>query len=56
MMAAQQYDFRIASTRSDELGQMLQAFNGMARGLQERELMGQMVSRTRDAWPATKKA
>ena len=45
MMAAQQYDFRIASTRSDELGQMLQAFNGMARGLQERELMGQMVSR-----------
>ncbi len=45
MMASQQYDFRIASNRSDELGQMLQAFNGMARGLQERELMGQMVSR-----------
>lgn len=45
MMAAQRYDFRIASTRCDELGQMLQAFNGMARGLQERELMGQMVSR-----------
>ena len=45
MMASQQYDFRIASTRSDELGQMLHSFNGMARGLQERELMGQMVSR-----------
>ncbi len=45
MMAAQCYDFRIASARCDELGQMLQAFNGMARGLQERELMGQMVSR-----------
>ncbi len=45
MMAAQQYDFRIVSTRCDELGHMLQAFNGMARGLQERELMGQMVSR-----------
>ncbi len=45
MMAAGQYDFRIVSARCDELGQMLQAFNGMARGLQERELMGQMVSR-----------
>jgi len=44
-MAAQQFAFRIQTVRRDELGQMLQAFNKMAQGLQERELMGKMVSR-----------
>ncbi len=44
-MAGQRFDYRIRTGRLDELGQMMQAFNGMARGLQERELMGQMVSR-----------
>lgn len=44
MVAAENYDYRIKSGRSDELGQILLSFNRMARGLQEKELMGQMVS------------
>lgn len=44
-MAGQRFEYRIQTSRADELGQMMQSFNSMARGLQERELMGQMVSR-----------
>lgn len=44
MVAAENFDYRIKSGRSDELGQILLSFNRMARGLQEKELMGQMVS------------
>lgn len=44
-MSGRRFDYRIQTGRRDELGQMMQAFNGMARGLQERELMGEMVSR-----------
>ncbi|MBU1107671.1 MAG: HAMP domain-containing protein [Candidatus Riflebacteria bacterium] len=43
-IAAQQLDYRIRSKRNDELGQMQNTFNTIARGLQEKELMGQMVS------------
>lgn len=45
MVAGQRYDYRLPASRKDELGQMMLAFNSMARGLQEREVMGQMVSR-----------
>ncbi len=43
-IAGQDYSFRIPVSRNDELGRMLQSFNSMARGLEEKELMGQMVS------------
>jgi len=40
----QKYDYRIVSGRKDELGQILQSFNNMNGALQEKELMGQMLS------------
>ena len=43
-MIAAQHDYCIAVSRRDELGQMMLAFNKMARGLREREMMGHMVS------------
>ncbi|MFZ2960669.1 MAG: adenylate/guanylate cyclase domain-containing protein [Candidatus Ozemobacteraceae bacterium] len=39
------FGHRLAEERYDELGDVMRAFNRMARGLQERELMGRMVSR-----------
>ncbi len=44
MISQQRFEYRIVSSRSDELGQILQSFNTMARALQEKEVMGQMVS------------
>lgn len=44
MIGEQNYDYRIKTDRKDELGQILISFNQMARGLQEKELMSQMVS------------
>jgi class 3 adenylate cyclase len=45
-VSLQRYDYRIRIDRDDELGKMLQSFNSMAKGLQEKELMGRMVSQT----------
>lgn len=38
------YHARLPVENHDELGDLAQAFNSMARGLEERELMGRMVS------------
>lgn len=38
------FSHRLPLLRSDELGQVFHSFNGMARGLEEGELMGKMVS------------
>ena len=38
--------FRLPEDRKDEIGQLFIAFNSMAKGLHEKELMGKMVSRT----------
>jgi class 3 adenylate cyclase len=43
-IASRQLEYRIIDDRKDELGQMQNTFNTIARGLQEKELMGQMVS------------
>jgi adenylate cyclase len=43
-VSEQSYQYRIKSERNDELGLLLQTFNRMTRGLQEKELMGKMVS------------
>ena len=43
-IASRQLEYRIPDTRKDELGQMQKTFNTIARSLQEKELMGQMVS------------
>jgi len=43
-IAARQLEYRIQDSRKDELGQMQNTFNTIARSLQEKELMGQMVS------------
>lgn len=43
-IASRQLEYRIIDDRKDELGQMQSTFNTIARGLQEKELMGQMVS------------
>jgi class 3 adenylate cyclase len=43
-IASRQLEYRITDSRKDELGQMQNTFNTIARGLQEKELMGQMVS------------
>ncbi|NLI76741.1 MAG: HAMP domain-containing protein [Candidatus Riflebacteria bacterium] len=39
------YRFRIPVDRDDELGDLVRAFNGLTRALEERELIGRMVSR-----------
>ncbi|MBF0498831.1 MAG: HAMP domain-containing protein [Candidatus Riflebacteria bacterium] len=39
------FGHRLDEMRMDELGDVMRAFNRMARGLQEREVMGRMVSR-----------
>ncbi|NLI77705.1 MAG: HAMP domain-containing protein [Candidatus Riflebacteria bacterium] len=38
------FQWRVSTARQDELGDLCRAFNRMARGLEERELMGRMVS------------
>lgn len=43
-IASRQLEYRIANVRKDELGQMQKTFNTVARSLQEKALMGQMVS------------
>jgi len=43
-IASRQLEYRIIDDRKDELGQMQNTFNTIARSLQEKELMGQMVS------------
>ncbi|MGM0600679.1 MAG: adenylate/guanylate cyclase domain-containing protein [Candidatus Rifleibacteriota bacterium] len=40
----QNYRVRLPVSRNDELGELLKSFNEMARGLQEKEIMGKMVS------------
>lgn len=40
----QNYAVRLKAFRSDEIGDILRSFNEMARGLQEKEIMGKMVS------------
>lgn len=39
------FAFRIDSIRNDELGELCASFNQMARGLEEKELMGKMISK-----------
>ncbi len=41
---AARYDHRLPEERADELGDLCRTFNQMARGLEERELLGRMVS------------
>lgn len=43
-VSKRRYDYKIPVHRQDELGQLLSRFNSMTRGLQEKELMGKMVS------------
>lgn len=40
------YSFRIESGRTDELGDLCSAFDSMTRGLEERTLMGRMLSKS----------
>ena len=42
----QNYSIRLTSSRNDEIGDILKSFNEMARGLQEKEIMGKMVSKS----------
>jgi class 3 adenylate cyclase len=39
-------NYRLTESRKDELGELFIAFNGMVKGLAEKELMGKMVSKT----------
>lgn len=43
-ISAECYSHRVASDRSDELGELAGAFNKMARGLEERNILRRMVS------------
>ncbi len=45
-VSRQNYGFRLHTVRQDELGQMILSFNKMIKGLQEKELMGKMVSKS----------
>jgi len=51
-VSQQNYSFRIAIDRHDQLGDILLAFNSMTKGLSEKELMGRMVSRSAKAMAA----
>jgi len=43
-VSAEDYSHRVPSDRSDELGELAEAFNKMARGLEERNILRKMVS------------
>ncbi len=45
-ISRQNFHYRINTDRKDELGDLCRAFDNMARGLEEKELMGKMVSQT----------
>ncbi len=42
----EEYAYRIGSSRNDELGRLCQAFDSMIRGLEEKKLMGRMLSKS----------
>ncbi len=44
-VASGNYTLRLPDTRRDEIGELFTSFNSMARGLEEKEIMGTMVSR-----------
>lgn len=45
-VSRQNYSFRLKTDRKDELGLLAITFNKMIKGLQEKELMGKMVSKS----------
>lgn len=45
LVGRENFSYHIASERSDELGELCRAFDRMMRGLEEKKMMGRMLSR-----------
>lgn len=45
LVGRENFSYHIASERSDELGELCRAFDSMMRGLEEKNMMGRMLSR-----------